>query len=127
MFEHRNGFSCSEMEDELDDANAGITEQANLKLAALDKVDALMAERDSLRQRGDDYAVEGIRVLERAERAEAERDELRYDLTVLREAWNKHFLSCPSGLSEIVPPTAEQVREWLNAPSDTASGAGEAG
>ncbi len=101
---------------------------ARLTLELEDALDALMAERDSLRQRGDDYAVEGIRVLERAERAEAERDELRYDLTVLREAWNKHFLSCPSGLSEIVPPTAEQVREWLNTPSDTASGpAGEAG
>lgn len=73
-FEHRNGLSCSEMEDELDDANVGITEQATLKLAALDRAEDAEAGANALIEARDNWHTAYIR-----ERAESER--LREALT----------------------------------------------
>jgi hypothetical protein len=42
-------------------------------------------------------------------------------LDQLRSAWNAHFKDCPAPMVNIPPPTWEQLQEWKDAPSGTAS------
>lgn len=55
-------------------------------------------------------------------RADAAADWLVHSLRQLRDAWNAHFAACPSPAPDVPAPTWEQLNEWANAPSDTASG-----
>jgi hypothetical protein len=55
--------------------------------------------------------------------AERERDEAKDSLAMLCSAWNEHFARCTMPLPHGV--TWEQLREWENAPSNTAGAGGE--
>lgn len=50
-----------------------------------------------------------------------ERDQAKDNLRMLRDAWNAHFKDCPAPMLNVPAPTAEQIREWQDAPSDTMS------
>jgi hypothetical protein len=49
--------------------------------------------------------------------------ELEKALQTTRAAWDAHMETCPQPPVLLPGPTPEDILRWLNAPSDTASGA----
>lgn len=67
---------------------------------------------------GDQWPSEVARI---TQEADAATDWLSEGLEQLRSAWNAHFSTRPYPEVSVPAPTLDQLREWVNAPSDTAS------
>lgn len=95
-------------------------------LSSRDAAAAILRERETrhwtIAQRrehlGEDWPRETARITAEADAAVEWYMEA---LAQLRGAWNAHFKACPEPLLNIPPPTWEQIREWQDVSSDTAS------